>query len=90
VFRGYESQIALVAVGFGSSETVGRLNDHQNAQGYPGLFVEGPISMARDFRVLTQSTKLGIGADGVVRFVEGYGTLSGARWHQLLQTLANG
>jgi hypothetical protein len=58
------------------------------ARGYPGVFVEGPSRMARDFSVLSQSTKLGIAKDGVVQLVEGYGTLSDTRWRQLLAALA--
>ena len=46
--------------------------------------------MARDFGVLSQSTKLGIASDGVVQFKQGYGTLNDTRWRELLQSLAAG
>ncbi len=50
------------------------------AVGQPGL--------ARLLNVNTQSTKIGIGVDGVVRFRQGYGTNSPHAWRGFLDQTA--
>lgn len=83
----FEEEVAIVAVGFGSSQTVAVMNAQKDKNGYPGLFTEGPDSMARAFSVRTQSTKFGISADGVIQFKKGYGAASDAEWRERLQAL---
>ena len=80
----------MVAVGFGSSETVAKLTSHQEARGYPGVFVQGPDGMAPQFDVRTQSTKLGITADGVIQFKQGYCSSSADQWRDRFQALIDG
>ena len=77
-------------MGFGTSETVGKLNDHQESRGYPGIFTEGPASMAPEFDVRTQSTKFGITADGVIQFKKGYGISAADEWRARFQALIDG
>ena len=88
VYPDFKGKVAVVAVGFGSSQTVSVLNEHKEGRGYPGVFAEGPDSMARSFGVRTQSTKFGISADGVIQFKKGFGTASDAEWRARLQALA--
>ena len=90
VYPEFADDVALVAVGFGSSETAAKLNAQKNARGYPGLFTEGPDRMVRDFGVRSQSTKLGIGSDGIVLWKKGYGVSSGGDWADRLRALADG
>jgi hypothetical protein len=79
-----------VAVGFGSSQTVETLTGHQQTRGYVGTFAEAPDRMARDFNVRTQSTKIGVSADGVVQFREGYGSSNPEVWRARLNALVSG
>ena len=90
VYPEFQDDIALVAVGFGSSQTVEIMNQQKDKQGFPGLFTEGPDAMVRTFSVRTQSTKLGIASDGVIQFKEGYGAASNAEWRDRLQSLLDG
>ena len=78
-----------MAVGFGSSETIAKLAAFQDENGIAWTMAEGPDDMARRYEVLTQSTKLGIGPDGVVLFRHGYGTGSASVWRERLQLLAS-
>lgn len=89
IYPEFEDQITLVAVGFGSSQTVEVLNAQKEQRGYLGLFTEGPDSMVRSFEVITQSTKLGISADGVIQFRKGFGAASGSEWRTRLQALVD-
>ena len=90
LYSDFEAEINIVAVGFGSSQTVETLTSHQQARGYPETFAEGPDSMVRDFKVSTQSTKIGVTADGVIQFREGYGASSSGVWRSCLQSLVAG
>jgi hypothetical protein len=45
--------------------------------------------MVRSFEVTTQSTKLGISADGVIQFRKGFGAASGSEWRTRLQALVD-
>ena len=78
----------IIAAGFGSSEDIDKLGKYQDDNDIPWIFVEGPDGMAREFGVRVQSTKLGIGADGVVVFEGGYGSKSAETWTDLLTSLA--
>jgi hypothetical protein len=77
-----------VAVGFGSSENIDKLGKYQDDKDIPWICVEGPNGMAREFGVRVQSTKFGIGSDGVVLFEGGYGSKSAETWTELLSSLA--
>jgi hypothetical protein len=90
VYPEFEDEVAIVAVGFGSSQTVSVMNAQKEKNGYPGLFTEGPDSMVRTFGVRTQSTKFGISTEGVIQFKKGYGTASDAVWRERLQALIDG
>ena len=81
--------MSVVAVGFGSSQTVQELNKQKEKHNYPGVFVEGSDRMARLFGVRTQSTKFGLSADGVILFKKGYGIATEAEWRTRLRTLAD-
>jgi hypothetical protein len=89
VYPDFEGKVAVVAVGFGSSQTVGVLNGQKERRGYPGVFAEGPDNMARSFGVRTQSTKFGISTDGVIQFKGGYGMASDTAWRARFQALVD-
>lgn len=82
--------MTVLAIGFGSSESVERLGDWQDQNEMPFIFAEGPASMARTFNVTSQSTKFGISRDGVIQFRHGYGTSSADTWAERLSELATG
>ena len=75
-------------MGFGSSETVAVLEAYKQANDLTWTFAEGPDQMAREFRVVTQSTGIGIGSDGEVLIRKGYGTMSPGQWGDFLDVLA--
>ena len=78
-----------MAVGFGSSETIAKLAAFQDENDIAWTMAEGPDDMVRRYEVTTQSTKLGIGPDGVVLFRYGYGTSGERVWRERLQLLAS-
>jgi thiol-disulfide isomerase/thioredoxin len=89
VYPDYADDVALIAAGFGSSQTAELLNQHQANRGFSGLFAEGPDAMVRTFGVRSQSTKFGVARDGLIEWKQGYGTASGGEWVDRLAALAN-
>ena len=90
MYPDYADDVALIAVGFGSSQTAELLNQHQANRGFPCLFAEGPDAMVRTFGVRSQSTKFSVARDGLIEWKQGYGTASGGEWVDRLAALANG
>ena len=80
--------MAFVAVGFDTTESLAKIADYRDRNGYPWTFTAGPRQMAADYAVFVQSTKFGISPAGVVEWRSGYGTSSASVWEQRLQTLA--
>jgi hypothetical protein len=81
--------VTILAVGFGSSEGIDRLGAYQDDNFMPFVFAEGPTDMVRSFKVTSQSTKFGLGSDGIIRFRHGYGTGSMNTWAERLSVLAS-
>ena len=80
--------MTVLAIGFGSSESVERLGDWQDQNEIPFIFAEGSADMARMFNVTSQSTKFGISRDGVIQFRHGYGASSAGTWARRMSDLA--
>jgi hypothetical protein len=80
--------VTVLAIGFGSSESVERLGDWQDQNEMLFIFAEGPADMVRTFNVTSQSTKFGISRDGVIQFRHGYGASSSGTWAERLSDLA--
>ena len=74
-------------MGFGSAQNIQVLTQYKEENGLMWTFAQGPDHMARDFRVVSQSTKLGIGPHGIIATMKGYGSNDAAYWHDLLSGL---
>ncbi len=69
------------------NENASTLGSYASAQGLEWVFGEGPSSLARDYRVFQQSSKVGIGADGVIILSQGYGSGGSNYWRGVLDQL---
>ena len=67
-----------------SAATLGRF---ASDNGYDWVFGKGPSDIARQYRVFQQSSKVGIGVDGVIVLREGYGRSGAAFWRGVLDQL---
>ena len=88
VYPPHADEVAFVAVGFRSSETIAKLAEFQDENEITWTMAEGPDDMLTRYEVLTQSTKLGIGPDGVVLFRHPYGISDAEVWQERLESLA--
>ncbi|MCH8848623.1 MAG: hypothetical protein IIC32_06590 [Chloroflexi bacterium] len=79
--------MAFVAVGFDTTESLSKLADYQADNEYPWAFASASREVAVQYGVRVQSTKFGIGADGVVVWASGYGTSDAGAWEARFQQL---
>ena len=82
--------MAFVAVGFDLTETLEKIGEYQDDNGYTWVFTTGPPELVRKFGARTQSTKFGIGRDGVILWRQGYGASDAAAWRGALRAMAQG
>ena len=69
------------------NESAAALGRFASENGYDWVFGEGPSDLARQYRVLQQSSKVGIDAGGVIVMREGYGNSGAAFWRGVLNRL---
>ena len=74
-------------MGFGSAQNIQVLTQYKEENGLMWTFAQGPDHMARDFNVVSQSTKLGIGPHGIIATAKGDGSNDADYWHALLSDL---
>ena len=74
-------------MGFDTTESLGKLAAYRESSELPWTVAAAPREVAVQYGVRVQSTKIGIGADGVVVWVSGYGTSDAGAWEQRLQLL---
>ncbi len=82
--------MGLYIVGSNFSETLDRLVSNQNREGYPGEVAEPSGNMLTDFRVLKQSTKVGIDTSGTIVYRAGFGDVGADGWQGVFEGLASG
>ena len=79
--------VAFVAVGFDTTESLSKLAAYRQSSELSWQLAAAPREVAVAYGVRVQSTKFGIGADGVVVWSNGYGTSNAAVWEERFQQL---
>ena len=87
LYPGYDDDVAFIAVGFDTTESLAKLAAYRESSGLPWTVASAPREVAVQYGVRVQSTKFGIGADGVVAWASGYGTSDPAAWEERFQRL---
>ena len=90
VYPSFQDSVGLYVVGSNFTQTLERLVNNQNREGYPGEVAEPSSNMLTDFRVLKQSTKVGIDATGAIVYRAGFGDVGGDGWQGVFEDLASG
>jgi len=90
VWPEFADQVVFYAIGVDPTEGLDRLESYKENQGYPWPVAIPSPRMLSGFRVLQQSTKVAIGADGIITYRDGYGRGDEARWRQVFLELAAG
>ena len=87
-YGGFEDSVEVLVVGFDPTESLEKIKGYKEARNYMWLFAGyNEVAITR-FQIVTQSSKVGLDADGEVVFSEGFGVVSNEGWLGLLQKLA--
>ncbi|MBM3934336.1 MAG: TlpA family protein disulfide reductase [SAR202 cluster bacterium] len=90
VYPAFGDEVAFYAIGIDPSESISDLQDVARSRGYPWPGALPNSTMARDFNVLQQSTKIAIDSEGKIIYRDGYGVGSDDTWRSTLSTLTAG
>ncbi|MCS4538900.1 MAG: TlpA family protein disulfide reductase [Thaumarchaeota archaeon] len=86
-YQKYQGKIEVVVVGFDPTETSEQISQYRQSRGYTWAFAEYNKDALLHFKIITQSTKIGLDAKGNEIFRDGYGVLSGSDWAARLDKL---
>lgn len=86
-YEKYQGKINVLVVGFDPSEDAQLIKQYKTSHGYSWPFSEYSKDAILHFKIVTQSTKIGIDAKGNVVFTDGYGVLSQSDWDARLEKL---
>ena len=83
----YADSVDMILVGTDGSEDINQLERYREAQGYPWPVAVPDRTLLPNLRIITQSSKLAIGGDGVITYRDGYGRGRDA-WASVFEELA--
>ena len=86
-FQKYQGKIEVVVIGFDPTETSEQIKQYRQSRGYTWAFAEYNKDALLHFKIITQSTKIGLDAKGNQIFRDGYGVLTGSDWTARLDKL---
>ena len=87
VYPEYSDQIAFYAVGTDPSESLERLIDYKEQQGYPWPIAYAGEGTIRNFKVLVQSTKIAFDNQGIITYRDGFGRGDADTWRGIFEEL---
>ena len=86
-YQKYQGKIEVIVVGFDPTETPEQIKQYSQSRGYSWAFAEYSKDAILHFKIITQSSKIGIDAKGSELFRDGYGVLSASDWAARLDRL---
>ncbi len=87
MYPAHADEVAFVAVGFDTTESLSELAAYRESGELPWTVAAAAREVAVAYGVRVQSTKFGIGAEGVVAWASGYGTSDAGVWEARFQQL---
>ena len=79
-----------MAVGTDPGEGLEKVRSYRDERGYTFPMALADLDTVRSYRVVSQSTKIGIGRDGVIQVRSGYGTQGKGWWQDVFTRLNQG
>lgn len=87
VYEKYQGKVEVVVIGFDPTENAEQIRQYRQGRGYTWQFAEYNKDALLHFKIVTQSTKIGIDAKGNEIFRDGYSVLSESDWTARLDKL---
>jgi hypothetical protein len=76
----------VLAVSLDPHETVEEISRFSETLEFPWEMALYSAEMQENFNILSQSSKVIIDGDGVIKFKSGYGSLSGTTWENIARS----
>ena len=89
VYPEFAGKVDFYALGENPAESIERLEEYRQEQGYPWPIAEIEPQVLKDLRVIRRSTKIALDHQGVITYRAGYGDGSPAEWRQVFNDLVN-
>ena len=89
IYPEFADRVDFYMVGQDLSETLEEMERYRVQQGYPWPAAQPPRSMLLDLKVLQQSTKVAINAQGMITYRDGYQGGTDTVWRTVFQKLAS-
>ena len=89
IYLEYQDSVAFYAIGVDPTESLSHLRKQKVTMGYDWPVAKAPTSILKDYRIITQSTKVAIDVRGIIIFRAGYGMESEERWRRVFGQLSN-
>ncbi len=89
VYREQAGRVNVLVVSFDPSETAEQIKTYKEKRNYTWPFAEYNEDAIVKYKVVTQSSKIGISRNGEVVFSQGFGFLGTEEWRELLQQLTS-
>ena len=89
VYADYRDEVVVIGVDTDPTESPERVREFVEQNGFAWHMVAERTDVAVQYQVLSQSTKFGIGPDGVIVLKAGYGTQSLEEWQSWFKQLAS-
>ncbi|MBM3897688.1 MAG: TlpA family protein disulfide reductase [Thaumarchaeota archaeon] len=87
VYEEYQGKVEIIVIGFDPTETSEQIKQYRQSRGYTWAFAEYSKDALLHYKVITQSTKIGIDVKGNEIFRDGYGVLNADDWTARLDRL---
>ena len=87
IYPDYADQVAFYAIGQDPTESLDMLEAYRRQQGYPWPIAETDPANLASLRVLQQSTKIAVDANGLITYREAHG-VDPETWTHVFQDLA--
>ena len=89
VYPEFAGKVDFYALGENPVESIERLEEYRQEQGYPWPIAKIEPQVLKDLRVIRRSTKIALDHQGVITYRAGYGDGSSAEWRQVFNDLVN-
>ncbi len=88
IYPDYQDRVNFIAVSQDLTEPRETLEEHRKSEGYPWNVYEGNIEILKDYRILSQASKVIVDRSGVIVAREGYGVQSDSFWQGVLSQIS--
>ena len=88
IYPDYEGRVTILGVEQDPTEGASKIREFAGKNGYTWEMATFDADIVLEYRILQQSSKVAINANGVITYRGGYGNLSPSKWREVLDEVA--